>query len=204
VTSRGALGLVTVAVLSVVAGCDADRPPPEDRTLMKLRQEEARRQAQAEQVDRLATAAVTPPAETRRTLPMPKQPKVVVGPLQLEVVALTTSQVVEGQKVSLATEDRFLRVQVAVKNAGKAAAAADLSGVVLVGGGQRTWAIARDVQRLAGTATLQAGLAPGESRDFVMFFEVPEAALAGGLSLKVGGSGAAGVGRNGDGVISLD
>jgi len=171
---------------------------------MKLRQEEARRQAQAEQVDRLAMAAVTPPAETRRTLPMPKQPKVAVGPLQMEVVALTTSQVVEGQKVSLATEDRFLRVQLAVKNAGKAEAAVDLGGVVLVGGGQRTWAVARDVQRLAGTVTLQAGLAPGESRDFVMFFEVPEAALAGGLSLKVGGSGAAGVGRNGDGVISLD
>lgn len=200
-SSRGALGL---AVLSALAGCDTNHAPAEDRTLQKLRQEEEKRQARAEQIDRLAMAAVTPPAQTRRTLPQPKQPRVEVGPLQMEVVALTTSQVVEGSKVSLATEDRFLRVQLAVKNTGKAAAAADLSGVSLVGAGQRTWGIARDVQRLAGTVTLQAGLAPGESRDFVMFFEVPEAALAGGLSLKVGGSGAAGVGRNGDGVISLD
>lgn len=201
-SSRGALWLVVV--LSALAGCDTNHAPAEDRTLQKLRQEEEKRQARAEQVDRLAMAAVTPPAETRRTLPMPKQPKVEVGPLRMEVVALTTSQVVEGSKVSLATEDRFLRVQLAVKNAGKAAAAADLSGVSLVGAGQKTWGIARDVQRLAGTVTLQAGLAPGESRDFVMFFEVPEAALAGGLSLKVGGAGAAGVSRNEDGVISLD
>ena len=191
---------VVVALVALLAGCDADRPPAEDHTLLKLRQEEARRQAQVEQVDRLATAAVRPPAETRRTLPMPKQPRLAVGPLQMEVVALTTSQVVEGQKVSLATEDRFLRVQLAVKNTGKAAAAADLSRVALVGAQQRTWAIARDVQRLAGSAALQAGLAPGESRDFVMFFEVPEAALAGGLSLRV----AAGTSRNEDGVISLD
>jgi hypothetical protein len=203
VLPRGVLGLV-VLVASAVAGCNGDHSPAEDRTLQKLRAEEAKRQAQAEQVDHLAMAAVTPPAETRRTLPVPKQPRLEVGPLRMEVVALTTSQVVEGSKVSLATEDRFLRIQLAVKNAGKAPAAADLSRAALVGAGQRTWAIARDVQRLAGTVTLQAGLAPGESRDFVMFFEVPEAALAGGLSLKVGGSGAAGAGRNGDGVISLD
>jgi hypothetical protein len=204
VIPRVVLASVVVAVLPALAGCDADRAPAEDHTLLKLRQEEARRQAQAEQVDRLATAAVRPPAETRRTLPVPKQPRLEVGPLQMEVVALTTSQVVEGQKVSLATEDRFLRVQLAVKNTGKVAAAADVSGVRLVGAQQRTWGIARDVQRLAGSAALQAGLAPGESRDFVMFFEVPEAALAGGLSLKVGGAGAAGTSRNEDGVISLD
>jgi hypothetical protein len=198
---RRALALV-VALLGCERGGNA--PVPEDRTLEKLRAEAAAKQEQAAAMERLANAAVTPPEKTRKALPQPKQPKVTVGPLEMEVVALTTSQVVEGQKVSLATEDRFLRVQVAVKNAGKAPATADLSQVALVGAEQRTWAIARDVQRLAGTVTLSAGLAPGESRDFVMFFEVPEAALAGGLSLKMGGSGAAGVGRNGDGVISLD
>lgn len=198
--------MAVVVALLVVVACDRGGAPApvEDRTLQKLKEEAAAQQEQATQAERLANVAVTPPEQTRKTLPMPKQPRVAVGPLQMEVVALTTSQVVEGPKVSLATEDRFLRVQLQVTNSGKAAAVADLGRVALVGGEQRTWGIARDVQRVAGTVTLQAKLAPGESRDFVMFFEVPEAALGGGLVLKVDGAGAAGASRNGDGVISLD
>jgi hypothetical protein len=199
-----------MAVLMLgVAACDRGGAPAptsaEDRTLQKLKEEAAAQQDQATQVERLANVAVTPPEQTRQTLPIPKQPRAAVGPLQMEVVALTASQVVEGSKVSLATEDRFLRVQLQITNTGKAAAVADLGRIALVGGEQRTWGIARDVQRVAGTVTLQAKLAPGESRDFVLFFEVPEAALGGGLALKgLDGAGAAGAGRNGDGVISLD
>ena len=196
--------LVAVAV-AALAGCDraggAPGAPGEDRTLQRLQQEAIRQQEQVTRVERLANAAVTPQAETRKALPAPKQPRAVMGPLQLEVVALTVSHVVEGQRVSVATEDRFLRVQVAVKNAGKAAATADFAQAALVGVDQRTWGIARDAQRLAGTPALRSALAPGESRDFVMFFEVPEAALGGELVLSVSGAGA---GRNGDGVISLD
>jgi hypothetical protein len=197
--------MVVLALLVMVA-CDRGSAPapPEDRTLQRLKEEVAAQQEQTTQAERLANVAVTPPEQTRKTLPMPKQPRVVVGTLQMEVVALTTSQVVEGAKISLATEDRFLRVQLQVMNAGKAAVVADVGRASLVGGGQRTWGIARDVQRVAGTVPLQATLAPGESRDFVMFFEVPEAALGGGLALKVDGAGAAGASRNGDGVISLD
>lgn len=186
-----------MAALAAVAGCD--RPPPADeRTLQRLA-EEAARQRQRAETERLAEVAVTPPAQTRKTLPVPKQPRLVAGPLQMEVVALTLSQVVEGEKVSLGTEDRFLRVQLEVRNLSSREASADLSQAVLVGAGKRTWGIARDVQRLAGTRALRSGLAPGESRDFVMFFEVPEAALSSGLSLSVPEAG-----RNGDGVISLD
>jgi len=196
VIPRGAL-----VVVCWLAACDRSGGGPDDRTVKRLQIEAAAQQEQATKAERLANVAVTPPERLRKALPQPKQPRLVMGPLQLEVAALTVSQVVEGQKVSLATEDRFLRVQVAVKNASKADALADLTQAALVGGDQRTWAIARDVQRLAGTAELQQRLGPGESRDFVMFFEVPEAALAGGLVWKVGQTG---VGRNGDGVISLD
>ena len=204
---RARLPWVLIAV-AALAGCDraggaagAPGAPDEDRTLQRLQQEAIRQQEQVTRVERLANAAVTPQAETRKALPAPKQPRAVMGPLQLEVVALTVSHVVEGQRVSVATEDRFLRVQVAVKNAGKAAATADFAQAALVGVDQRTWGIARDAQRLAGTPALRSALAPGESRDFVMFFEVPEAALGGELVLSVSGAGA---GRNGDGVISLD
>ncbi|HVE81743.1 MAG TPA: DUF4352 domain-containing protein [Myxococcales bacterium] len=196
---RKALWVVAVLAPALLVACDRPSPSADDRTLARLKEEAARQDPAA--AERLAQVAVAEPAATRRTLPVPKQPRLAAGPLQMEVVALTASQVVEGQKVSLATEDRFLRVQLAVKNAGAAAATADLSRAALVGAGQRTWAVARDVQRLAGTAALVSGLAPGESRDFVMFFEVPEAALAGGLKLAVSGAEA---GRNGDGVISLD
>src|SRR5262249_50544833 len=107
------------------------------------------------------------------------------------------SQVVEARKVSLATEDRFLRVELEVKNAGRGGEKADFSQGWVVGANERRWGIARDAQRVAGSVPLDAALAPGERRDFVMFFEVPESALAGGGLRLV-------VGRNGDGVISLD
>jgi hypothetical protein len=178
-----------VAVL-LLAACDRSRPPPdlspeEARTLQRLKEELAQQQPPEEDPNaNLVKAALTPPAETRQTHPIPKQPRASLGGVTLEVVALTSSHMVEGAKMSIATEDRFLRVQLAVKNAGKRAAAVDLGRAALVGEGERTWGLARDVQRLAGTRELAAELAGGESRDFVLFFEVPDDAFGGGDALR--------------------
>jgi hypothetical protein len=203
--------LVAVATLGTAVGCDRSSAAgvgeagwtTEDRTLQRLREEVATRAEAQTDRERLAAAATAPPSAAKQALPLPGQPRTALGPLQLEVVALAASQVVEGEKVSLATGDRFLRIQLLVKNGGRQPAEADLTQAVLVGSGQRTWGIARDVQRLAGTKLLQSELAPGESRDFVLFFEVPQAALAGGLRLWAAGAGAR-AGGNEDGVISLE
>lgn len=191
---------LVVAITVLVAACERSSPAPElsreeARTLQRLKEEVEREDPNAG----LAKVALTPAEETRKTHPVPRQPRASLRGLTLEVVALTSSQVVEGAKISVASEDRFLRVQLAVKNAGKRPAAVDLGPAVLVGEGERTWGLARDVQRLAGTRALAAELAGGESRDFVVFFEVPDDAFGGGLRLKV-----AGAGGNEDAVISLD
>jgi hypothetical protein len=199
------------AVAVILLACDRSPPPgpspEEERTLQRLKEEVARDRREDPHA-KLAQAALAPPSQTRQTHPPPKQPKATLGGLTLEIVALTSSQVVEGARVSVATENRFLRVHLKVHNVGKRTATVDLEQIHLMGEGTEEamiWGLARDVQRLAGTRALLAELPGGASRDFVLFFEVPDEALRGGLRLKAAGmAGAERPGGNEDAVISLD
>lgn len=179
-------------------GCtEEEAPPQEDRTLAKLR-------AEAERVER-GGAPSGPPARARAPedpnagladlatadesasdrklrLPEPNDTK-HVDTVAVKLTGLESSHSVKGGKLSLTTEDLFLRVQLVAQNVGKAPAPMAMERAKLVDEAGKEYAVARDAQIAAGTRQLGRTWAPDERADVVIFFEIPPSVLEAGLTL---------------------
>jgi hypothetical protein len=179
-------------------GCTKEEAPPqEDRTLAKLRAEAdrvgkggapsappSRTTAPADPNATLADLATTDAdgAERPLRLPEPNDTK-HVDTVAVKLTGLLSSHSVKGGKLSLTTEELFLRVQLVAQNVGAAPAAVPLEGARLVDAEGKEHAVARDAQIAAGTRDLRHTWAPEERTEVVLFFEVPPSALGSGLTL---------------------
>lgn len=181
---------------ALVWGCTKEEAPPqEDRTLAKLR-------AEADRVEQ-GGAPSRPPGRTPATeapnagladlataesgpnklrLPELNETK-HVDTVAVKLTGLESSHSVKGGKLSLTTEELFLRVQLVTQNVGKAPAPLSVEGARLVDESGKEYAVARDAQIAAGTRQLQRTWAPDERSDVVLFFEIPPSALESGLTL---------------------
>jgi hypothetical protein len=179
-------------------GCTKEEAPPqEDRTLAKLR-------AEADRVERGGAPSVPPgraqasedpnasladlaaadrgASERKLRLPEPNDTK-HLDTVAVKLTGLESSHSVKGGKLSLTTEELFLRVQLAAQNVGEAPAAVAMEEAKLVDEAGKEYAVARDAQIAAGTRELRHTWAPGERADVVLFFELPPPALEAGLTL---------------------
>jgi hypothetical protein len=179
-------------------GCTKEQPPPqEDRTLAKLRAEADRVEkggAPSHPPERtappqdpnasLADLATADPgtSEHKLRLPEPNDTK-HVDTVAVKLVGLESSHSVQRSKVSLTTEDIFLRVQLVTQNVGTTPAPLNLQGSRVVDSNGKVYSVARDAQLAGGTRELQHTWAPDERLDMVLFFEVPPSALDSGLTL---------------------
>ena len=200
-TSTSLSALLLAVALAWSWGCTKEEAPPpqEDRTLAKLR-------AEAERVDR-GGATSGPPSKTQvptedpnaglaglaagevgandEKLNLPdSNPTVHVGTLALKLTKLEAMQAVQGSgKIGLATEDRFLRVELIAQNVGKAPADVSLNGARVVDAAGKEFGLARDAQIVGGTRQLQREWAPEERTEVVLLFELPPASIGEGLTL---------------------
>ena len=186
-----------LAALLLGAACTkgADTPNPEDRLLAKLKAEQEREKKEGPTVgphpnldspemnvdDGLAKAAVEPPTPVK-SLKLPEKVEFKSGQLAVKLNGAETSQSIANGKVRLSTNEQFLRIE--LKLTADAAANIDLSSA-LARAGDETFPIAKDVQRLVGTKNLTRPVAAGESFETVLMFELPDAALAKGVTLKL-------------------
>jgi len=181
-------------------GCTKEEAPPqEDRTLAKLR-------AEADRVDRggapsgppikapapsedpnatLAGLAAGEVGANDEKLRVPDStPTVHVGTLALKLISLESSQAVQGSgKIGLATEDRFLRVELIAQNVDKAPANVALDGARVVDAAGKEYGLARDAQIVGGTRQLRREWASQERTEVVLLFELPPASIGEGLTL---------------------
>jgi hypothetical protein len=189
--------LLALAALSLCA-CPKqnDEANPDDRLLAKLKAES----------DRLANGgpAAQPPAATlppedpnaglaqlaaagagqdgKRRLPA-ENATVHVGTVAVKLLGLATSHTTAGTgKIALTTEDLFLRVELAAQNVGTTPATLDFSFARLKAK-ERTFELARDVQRAAGTRELKREFPLSERVDLTLYFEVPKDAFGSELKL---------------------
>jgi hypothetical protein len=179
--------------LVVLASCTKDEPSfgDNDRTIARLKAEQ----------ERLAKGGQpgSPPKAAPRVAPEPNplaeiaaanRPPVpikalestgVFGDVSITVNAAELSQTVQGDKVALSTEDRFLRV--AFTAVAQTETTLDLSTVKLVNGEQEAH-IARDVQRVGkGSPLSPITLEAKKPQELVIYFEGPASLLKGGLSV---------------------
>lgn len=183
---------------ALVGGCTKEEaPPPEDRTLAKLRAEAdrvgkggapsappARAQASEDPNTGLAGLATADDGASDRKLRLPEPNDTRhVDTVAVKLTGLALSHSVKGGKLSLTTEEQFLRVQLVMQNVGQAPAVLVLEGVKLVDAAGNGYALARDAQMAAGTRELRHTWAPEERSDVVLFFEVPPSTLDAGLTL---------------------
>jgi hypothetical protein len=107
----------------------------------------------------------------------------------LKVVKLSTAAHVGSGRVQLVTDESFLLVTLLAQNVGKQPAEVDPTTAQLVLPSGARAAPAPDAQRLVGTVPGVRTLQPGGEEvreEWVLAFEVPEAALAPGLALALG------------------
>ncbi|WP_224243944.1 hypothetical protein [Hyalangium gracile] len=179
-------------------GCTKEEEPPrDDRTLAKLR-------AEAERVNKGGVPAAPPPqlqppedpnakladlatadesaAGQKLKLPEPND-TIHVDSVAMKLMALESSHSVKGGKLSLTTEELFLRVQLIAQNVGAAPAPLALDKARLVDAEGKEHAVARDAQIAAGTRELAHTWGPQERAEVVLFFEIPPKALDSGLTL---------------------
>ena len=200
-TSASLSPLLLAVALAWSWGCTKEEAPPsqEDRTLAKLR-------AEAERVDRggapsgpptktqaptedpnatLAGLAAGEVGATDEKLPLPDANATVhVGTLAMKLTKLESSQTVQGSgKLGLATEDRFLRVELIAQNVDKAQANVALDGARVVDPAGKEYGVARDAQIVGGTRQLRRVWAPEERTEVVLLFELPPASIGEGLTL---------------------
>jgi len=179
-------------------GCTKEEAPPqEDRTLAKLRAEAdrvgkggapsgppSRTQAPEDPNMGLADLATADQGASDRKLRMPEPNDTKhVDTVAVKLTGLEASHSVKGEKLSLTTEEQFLRVQLVMQNVGQAPAAVSLEGARLVDEAGKEFALARDAQIAAGTRELRHTWAPEERSDVVLFFELPPSTLEAGLTL---------------------
>jgi len=181
---------------ALVWGCTKEEAPPqEDRTLSKLRAE-ADRVEQGGAPSRppgrapvtedpnagLANLATAEAGSNKLRLPDSNE-TTHVDTLAVKLTGLESSHSIKGGKLSLTSEELFLRVQLVTQNVGKAPAPISMEGARLVDPAGKEYAVARDAQIAAGTRQLRRTWAPDERSDVVLFFEIPPSAIESGLTL---------------------
>ncbi len=176
-----------MAMSLAMLGCPPAPKPSEgdeERLIRKL--EEAARQVppppREAPNEALAELATGGRRQVRRKLP-PDNPTVHLGTVALRLAGLTTTHQVTGGKISLTTEDLFLRVDLLAQNVGERPVSLDFSSVQLRWPGTPAVGVARDAQLAAGTRPLQRSFAPNDRQELVFFFEIPDEALQPGLRL---------------------
>ncbi len=185
--------VLLASALGCAAACQKERDaaPSDDRTLAKLKAE----------VDRMGPhgaadegsphpklkALVSGPTPTKELLGARKLPAanatVHLGSLAVKLVAVEVDHTVRAGAVALTSEDVFVHLRLMAQNVGAKPAAADFAFALLSDKAGKTFALASDAQRLAGTRELQAALPPGEPRELNLYFEAPLEAVDKGLAL---------------------
>lgn len=178
---RAIVFALAAASLAMAAACTRDQPPAlteeQQHTLDKLRAEVDRENAERDPNAKLAKLATGTPTAAEGERPLPKSnPPLSTGPLKISLTGVHTAHQVSGGKLSVASEDWFLRVTLRVENTSKAAVPVNFSLVRLLSG-EKELPRARDAQRLAGTRELDRKLPAGFSDSVILFFEVPSDAL---------------------------
>lgn len=195
--SRRASASWMLLAAALAWGCEKEEPRTEDRTIAKLRAEQ-NRVGKGGTPSGPPTRLTTPPpdpnanlaglataddGEARKLkLPDPNDTK-HVDTVAVKLVALESSHSVKGGKLSLTTEELFLRVQLVAQNVGAAPAPLALDGARLVDAAGKEYPVARDAQIAAGTRELTHTWGPQERAEVVLFFEIPPPALDSGLTL---------------------
>lgn len=182
---------LTCALALALVGCPKDPAPSEDALILKL-QAEKERLARGGQVPTGARPAPTPdPLAMRAAVPDSFKPLVLVGTpelsvgsARLRVSSVETSHSVPGPRLSLTSNDYFVRVSLSAQVSG--GGAIDLTQAALSSGGTE-YPLAKDAQRLAGTRELARALRADEKLEVVLYFEAPQTAIGPGLKLSFGG-----------------
>lgn len=178
--------LLCVAVL--LAACTKQRDEPEfdpnDRALQKLLAEKerlAKEHAAPPQPDAPNPLAQIAAAPSRpESLGIPTGVAGELGGVKLTLTEVKQAQTLGNGKVSLSTEERFL--QVFLDATTPKPVTLDLSGAELQLDEQH-FALARDVQRVAGGSALSLPLDAEKTQPIVLLFEVPSDAIRKGLKI---------------------
>lgn len=199
---RARAAWVGACALALVLGClscsSKDGPAPaNDRTLAKLREEQARNpsgpatpgrgHAGPPEEDPNAALANAAAADTGapKTLPVPGAAKAVtIGDVRFEVKGLARATSLADARVKLTTDQSFLTVTLATANGGDGLRNVDL-GFLRVTNGTEQFAIARDAQHVAGTKRIAFGVDKGQRAEVELVFEVPQAGPQPGWALLV-------------------
>jgi hypothetical protein len=176
-------------------GCTKEEAPPqEDRTLSKLRAEVDRvnqggapsgpPDKAAPEDPNASLADLAAGGADGRKLQLPeKNDTQHVDTVAVKLTGLESSHSAKGAKLSLTTEELFLRVQLVTQNVGAAPASLGLDNARLVDAEGKEYPVARDAQIAAGTRELRRTWAPQERTEVVLFFELPPSAIGSGLTL---------------------
>lgn len=178
--------LAAVLLVGSLFGCPKDEPPAVDQRLVAKLQAEQRRlegelaKRQAEAAAALPVAEAAAQAPTRTTLKLPGETRCALEHGSLVVTGAEATQQAVGEKVAVATPERFVVVHAELSSA--TAQTVALDAFTLTQAGERH-PMARDAQRVAGTRELQVALAKGARREVTLWFEVPAAHMGPGLAL---------------------
>lgn len=181
-------------------GCTKEEASPqEDRTLAKLRAEAdrvgkggapsgppARLQQGSDEDPNVGLAGLATAddgaSDRKLRLPDPNDTK-HVDTVAVKLTGLEASHSVKSGKLSLTTEEQFLRVQLVMQNVGQGPANLSLDGARLVDAAGQEYPLARDAQIAAGTRELRRTWAPEERADVVLLFELPPSTLEASMTL---------------------
>lgn len=181
--------IVGVLVLMAI-GCSKKSEPaepefdPNDRALQKLMAEKDRlsklpppnmRPAEPDPLAEIAAAPSRP-----ESLGIPRGVASEFGPIHLELKEVKQSQTIGNGKIALSTADRFVVVR--LRATSTAEVTIDFAGATLESD-ERTFPIARDVQRLAGGQSTVVNFLPLATQDVVLAFELPDSSIHKGLKI---------------------
>lgn len=184
-----------IALGMLLCGCPKqDEAPqgfdPNDRLLQKLKAEQERLEqagpARPREPEHDPLAAVLAQPLKPESLGVPPGVAADLGPLALALVEVQQSQQVGGDRVSVSTLDRFVRVTLEATAA--KALTLDLSTARLEREGQ-TVPIARDAQRAGRGSALSAEFQTGSKKTLVLYFEAPPEMVGKGLKFVLASGG---------------
>lgn len=170
----------------LLCGCPKkDEPPefdPNDRLLQKMK-------AEQERLSKLPPRPTAEPDPLAEIVAKPGKPENLgiprgvageLGVVSLALIEVQQSQTVGGDRVSLSTTERFLKVTLEATT--KKELDLDLSGATLAFE-DKSVKIARDAQRAAGGSELVTRLDRGGPHTLVLFFEAPDEMIRKGLKI---------------------
>lgn len=180
--ARRWVGLAALLALACTKEPNAETGDRTDRTIARLKAEQERlRHAPAPQKDEapLATAAIS---GTEAVALQVRTGLTQVGTVGVHVDGAQTMRSVAGPRTSVATGDRFVKVDLTLT--ATEGTHFEVALAVLAQGAER-FAIARDAQHLGAPGPLAFDLVAGEPRRVSLYFEAPLEALGPGLKLEL-------------------